>query len=128
LYEFKVDTDGDAVEDITFRSHLDRIEAIRGAGGRTIRLIGQLDAEYLPELKDQIEANGHVAVLEMDEVTLVDVDVVRFLIDCKVQGIELCGCLVYIREWIARERESAKRDRRHLCGPRWRNVVARNIR
>lgn len=85
-----------------------RIEAIKGAGGTTIRLIGQLDAEYLSELKDQIEANRRVVVLEMGEVKLVDVEVVRFLIDCELQGIELLGCSPYIREWIALERNSAR--------------------
>ncbi len=85
-----------------------RIEAIKGADGTTIRLIGQLDAEYISELKDQIEANGRVVVLEMHEVKLVDVDVVRFLIECELKGIELLGCPAYIREWIARERGSAK--------------------
>jgi anti-anti-sigma regulatory factor len=85
-----------------------RIEPIKGAGGTIIRLIGQLDAEYLSELKNQIEANERVVVLEMEEVTLVDVDVVRFLIDCELQGIELRGCPAYVREWIARERENTK--------------------
>lgn len=85
-----------------------RIEAISGADGTAIRLIGQFDAEYIPELKDQTQGHGHIAVLEMDEVTLVDVDVVRFLVNCERQGIELRGCPAYIREWITRERESAK--------------------
>jgi anti-anti-sigma regulatory factor len=85
-----------------------RIEPIKGADGTIIRLIGQLDAEYLSELKNQIEANERVVVLEMNEVKLVDVDVVRFLIECELQGIELLGCSAYIREWIARERDSAK--------------------
>jgi len=44
--------------------------------------------------------------LRMDEVTLVDVDVVRFLGACEAQGIQLRGCSAYIREWIAREQES----------------------
>jgi hypothetical protein len=41
----------------------------------------------------------------MDGVTLVDVDAVRFLIDCEARGIQLRGCSAYIREWIIRERE-----------------------
>ncbi len=85
-----------------------RIEAIKRADGTSIKLIGQLEAEYLPELKNQIEANERVVVLEMDEVRLVDVDVVRFLIDCELQGIKLLGCPAYIREWICRERTQAK--------------------
>jgi hypothetical protein len=83
-----------------------KIETIRGADGTIIRLIGQLEAEYLPELKAQIEAGGCAVVLEMDEVTLVDLDVVRFLIDCQARGILLRGCSAYIREWIAREHEN----------------------
>ena len=85
-----------------------RIDAIKGANGTHIRLIGRFDAEYLPELKDQIERNERVVVLEMDEVTLVDVDVVRSLIEYESQGIELRGCPAYIREWICRERKNAK--------------------
>jgi hypothetical protein len=45
------------------------------------------------------------AVLEMDQVTLVDLDVVRFLSACEAQGIELRRCSAYIRESIAREHE-----------------------
>jgi hypothetical protein len=83
-----------------------KIETIRGADRTIMRLIGQLEAEYLPELKAQIGASGSRIILEMDEVMLVDLDVVRFLIDCEARGIELLGCSAYIREWIAREREN----------------------
>jgi len=38
------------------------------------------------------------------EVTLVDVGVVRFLIACEAEGIELLNCAPYIREWMSRER------------------------
>ena len=85
-----------------------RIEAIKVADCTTIRLIGRFNAEYLSALKDQIEANRCVVALEMEEVTLVDLDVVRFLIDCELQGIGLRGCPAYVREWIARERENTK--------------------
>jgi hypothetical protein len=42
----------------------------------------------------------------MEHVTLVDVDGVRFLSDCESRGIELVHCPPYVREWIARERQS----------------------
>ena len=83
-----------------------KIETVPGEHNISIRLIGRLRAEYLPELKAQIEAAGRGIVLEMDEVTLVDVDVVRFLGVCEAHGIELRSCSAYIREWIAREQES----------------------
>jgi hypothetical protein len=83
-----------------------KIETVPGEHKTSIRLIGRLRAECLPELKAQIEAAGCGIVLEMDEVTLVDIDVVRFLSACEAQGIRLRGCSAYIREWIAREQES----------------------
>ena len=42
-------------------------------------------------------------MLDLDEVTLVDVEVVRFLGGCEATGIALLHCSPYIREWIARE-------------------------
>jgi hypothetical protein len=43
-------------------------------------------------------------VLDLDEVMLVDVVVVRFLIACEAEGIELLHCAPYIREWMSKER------------------------
>jgi len=43
-------------------------------------------------------------ILDLNEVTLVDVPVVRFLIRCEEEGVELAGCPPYVREWILRER------------------------
>jgi hypothetical protein len=62
--------------------------------------------EHLPLLIAQIDAAQGPIVLEMGEVTLVDIDVVRFLIDCQTRGIQFRGCAAYIREWIAREQKS----------------------
>jgi hypothetical protein len=42
-------------------------------------------------------------VLDLDQVTLVDVEVVRFLGTCEKEGTELLHCPPYIREWISRE-------------------------
>jgi hypothetical protein len=47
-------------------------------------------------------------VLQMDEVTLVDVDVVRFLNKCETEGVRLINCSPYIREWMSREKTAAK--------------------
>jgi hypothetical protein len=82
-----------------------KIEAISGDGGTSIKLIGRLRAEFLPDLKAEIKASASVIALEMDEVTLVDLEVVRFFSACESQGIELRGCPPYIREWIAQEKE-----------------------
>ena len=83
-----------------------RIEFTRRADCSILRLIGQIVAEYIPELAAQIAAAGTPVVMEMQEVTLVDLDVVRFLIECEARGVTLRGCSAYIREWIDREREN----------------------
>lgn len=69
----------------------------------TIRLIGHLQVEYLEAVKDQMQSTGPRMVLDLDEVTLVDVEVVRFLGRCEQEGTDLLHCPPYIREWIARE-------------------------
>ncbi len=44
-------------------------------------------------------------MFDLDGVTLVDVEVVRFLGACEADGIELLHCSRYIREWILREQD-----------------------
>jgi hypothetical protein len=39
-------------------------------------------------------------VLDLSEVSLVDVHVVRFLGTCQAEGVQLLHCSRYIREWI----------------------------
>ena len=69
----------------------------------TFRLIGYVQAEHLEALKAQLESHGPGTVLDLDEVTLVDVEVVRFLGSCEAAGIAVLHGPPYIREWIARE-------------------------
>ena len=45
-------------------------------------------------------------ILDMSEATLVDLGVVRFLIRCEDEGIELVQCPPYVHEWMIRERIS----------------------
>ena len=69
----------------------------------TLRLIGYLQAAHLEALQAHMESNGPRIVLDLDEVTLVDVEVVRFLGRCEQAGTALLHCPPSIREWIARE-------------------------
>ena len=71
----------------------------------SLRLIGRIRLEDLEELKLQMEGNRPRVVLDLGEVTLVDVDVVRFLMDCETEGVEFLHCPPYIREWIFREQD-----------------------
>ena len=85
-----------------------KIERYADGQQTTLRLIGHLQAEYLEELQAQIEHNGPRRALDLNEVTLVDVEVVRFLGVCEAEGIALLHCSPYIREWIAREQHRAE--------------------
>src|SRR5215467_4297671 len=46
--------------------------------------------------------------LELEEVSLVDVDVIRFLGTCQREGVCLLHCPSYISDWIAKERGREK--------------------
>jgi len=70
-----------------------------------IRLNGRLHSQHLDELKTQLEGDWQRIALDLEAVTLVDVDTVRFLGDCEERGIELLHCWPYIREWILREKD-----------------------
>jgi hypothetical protein len=74
----------------------------------TVRLIGRVRAEDLLEVARQLEASGPGAVLQLDEMTLVDVDVVRFLNRCETEGVRLVNCSPYIREWMSREQNRSQ--------------------
>jgi len=69
-----------------------------------LRISGRIDAEQLSELRSCMSRHGPHVVLDLDDVQLVDVAVVRFLARCEVDGMELRNCSRYIREWMARER------------------------
>jgi len=70
-----------------------------------IRLSGRLRSEHLAELKTQMDGDQSRIVLDLDGVTLVDVEAVRFLNTCEKSGTELLHCWPYIREWIIREKD-----------------------
>jgi hypothetical protein len=55
------------------------------------------------EVAKQLETSGQGIVPQLDVVTLVDVEVVRFLNGCDLEGIVLVNCSPYIREWMSRE-------------------------
>ncbi|HEX3597497.1 MAG TPA: hypothetical protein VHU80_20455, partial [Polyangiaceae bacterium] len=86
-----------------------KIETTADGRAATIRLIGRIDVQYLPELEAQVSKHRPRLVLDLDELTLVDVAVVRFFERCEAAGIELANCAAYIREWMDRERDLERR-------------------
>jgi len=75
----------------------------------TIRLIGRIQSEQLGELKAGTAHLGSRVILDLTEVTLVDLEVIRFLSDCEDEGIEFIHCSPYIKEWIRCERDARKK-------------------
>jgi hypothetical protein len=80
-----------------------RIEKDSNGQRTTIRLIGRIQREHIEELKAQIKDSGPSVTLDLNEVSLVDLDVIRFLATCQTEGISLIHCSRYIYDWIAKE-------------------------
>ena len=81
-----------------------KIEKLAEGNTTVLRLVGRINAEHLDELNKLIgNAEPRVVKLDLSEVTLVDLDVVRFLGEQERRGVELGKCAPYIREWIQRE-------------------------
>jgi anti-anti-sigma regulatory factor len=81
-----------------------RIEKASDGHRTTIRLIGRMRAEHLDELDKQIRETGPTITLDLEEVALVDVEIVRFLGTCEERGATILNCSPYIRAWIGKER------------------------
>jgi anti-anti-sigma regulatory factor len=79
-----------------------RIETTRDDASTVLRLIGRIDSQDVGEIAATILGDRRNVTLDLEEVTLVDMDAVRFLLDCESQGIALRHCLPYIRAWLDR--------------------------
>ncbi len=84
-----------------------KIETHSDGNKLTIRLSGRMKEECIEALKALLDDATPGAVFNLRDVSLVGVEVVRFLADCESAGIELQDCSPYIRDWI--DREHAKR-------------------
>lgn len=79
-----------------------RIERVSGGPAATLRLIGRIQAQDLGELERQMVSSA-ANTLDLEEVSLVDLDAVRFLAGCRGKGMVLVNCSLYIEEWIEKE-------------------------
>lgn len=82
-----------------------KIEKHSDGCSTTIRLIGRVREEHLPELEKQIRESTSKIALDLEEVILVDVKAVRFLGTCAAQGVALLNCSPFISDWISKERD-----------------------
>ena len=82
-----------------------KIEKVAEGNATVLRLVGRINAKHLDELNQLIaDAKPKLVKLDLSEVTLVDLNVVRFLGDQERWAVELVKCSPYIREWIQREK------------------------
>jgi hypothetical protein len=93
-----------------------RIEKESDGHTTTLRLIGRIQSADIGSIRAQLDDDSVHVLFDLGEVTLVNVEVIRFLSDCEDEGVELLHCPPYVRKWILRERDERSR-RRILDGP-----------
>jgi hypothetical protein len=83
-----------------------KIERTAGEHFTTIKIVGRIGEEEVGELKAQLGAAGQSDALDLEEMSLVGVEMIRFLSECELRGTRLLNCSSLIRTWIDREREA----------------------
>ena len=81
-----------------------RIEKTSDGCLTRLLLSGYVRSEGLACIQSAMKDGCAHKVLDLGEVTLVDVAGVRFLMGCEGEGVELAQCPPYVREWMLRER------------------------
>src|ERR1700730_13728337 len=91
-----------------------KIEKLTEGTATVLRLVGRINTQQLEELGKLIADAEPRVKLDLSEVTLVDVDVIRFLGNQERRGVQLGNCSRYVREWIQREQttSSTQQERR----------------
>jgi hypothetical protein len=67
-------------------------------------LSGRIQSDRIACIRSAMNDGCARQILDLREVTLVDIVAVQFLIGCENEGAELVQCPPYVREWIVRER------------------------
>ena len=88
-----------------------RIEKESDGHTTTLWLIGRIQSADIGSIRAQMDDDSVHVLFDLGELTLVNVEVVRFLSECEDGGIVLVHCPPYVREWILRERDERSRAR-----------------
>ena len=88
-----------------------RIEKESNGHTTTLRLIGRIQSADIASIRAQMDDDSVDVLFDLGEVTLVNVEAIRFLSDCEDEGAVLMHCPRYVREWILRERDEGSRPR-----------------
>ena len=81
-----------------------RIERDSGGCVTKLRLSGRIQSNQIASIRSEIGDGCASRIMDLRDVTLVDLEVVRFLVSCEDEGIDLVECPPYIHEWMLRER------------------------
>jgi len=85
-----------------------KINRICEKQGTRLCLSGELRCSDLADVRAEIEQVGQPAVLDLDEVDVVDLDGVCLLNECQAEGIQVVNCSPYIRAWMLQEKRSSR--------------------
>jgi hypothetical protein len=101
--------DGESLRGLVDADEQDMLRIERTSDERVTRLLlsGRIQSDVIDCIRSAIGNGGERKILDLSEVTLVDIAVVRFLIGLEDEGIELVQCPPYVREWIIRERRES---------------------
>jgi hypothetical protein len=69
-----------------------------------LRPSGRIQSDCIAGIRAAMNEECIHKILDLTEVTLVDIAVVRFLMSCESEGVDLVQCPPYVREWMIRER------------------------
>jgi hypothetical protein len=91
-----------------------RIEKDSNGCVSILRLTGRIQSDFIATIRSAMNDRCASKILDLAEVTLVDIAVVRFLMRCEYEGVKLVACPPYVREWMVRERaEGAQPEHSH---------------
>lgn len=93
----------------------------RSSNGEVVfSLSGRIQTDDLAELRRLfgLEEAGQGITLDLQDITLVDRDAVKFLAECQSESIRLKNCPGYIREWIEAEAAGKNAEQPRRRGPR----------
>ena len=84
-----------------------RIESAARGPFTVFALSGRIETPAIAELRRlfELQTDRRAIVLDLQDVTVVDRDVMRFCVSCEADGVKLENCASYIREWMEREKD-----------------------
>ena len=80
-----------------------RIERRRSGDTLIVQLIGEFDNEHLEEVKAQVDDPSCPVVVDISELTLINVEGIRFLNACHNNGVPIINASGYIAELMTLE-------------------------